>query len=477
MSAAVETGLANRQTVVELVRTFEECEREIRASFAAIDGAQRRLGAAFNTGGARMDISTRKLWGGRTSFDFSDPEPAIIEFRRVCWARLIERLDLRRVMSVARWNKLSDQIEKGPDSEVPEITVENVLGMADGFRSQMGDMIRESVKEVYDFLRPHRSEYKSNSEFGIGKRVVLENLVTYEWGWRVNYYYRQHLTALENVFRLLDGRKHGTDGYYSELESAINAVDKGEPCRGETTYFRFRGHLKHTLHIEFTRPDLVALFNQVAGGGMLPQKSDAKPRRQAPADVLAAAVERARHEGFGAGVDANFFETPFGLADDVIAKLDLAPGMILLEPSAGNGALVRAALAACPGLGVRCIEQDEAHVHALRGLIKPMYVSIADFLTFSPNPDSDFDRVAMNPPFSHQRDILHVSHAFRFLKPDGVLVAIMSAGAVFRETKIARAFRELVADNEGQIRNNPPGSFKESGTNVNTVMVRMRRAA
>lgn len=86
-----------------------------------------------------------------------------------------------------------------------------------------------------------------------------------------------------------------------------------------------------------------------------------------------------------------------------------------------------------------------------------------------------YDRVLMNSPFSRERDILHVSHAFRFLKPGGVLVAVMSGGAVFREDKLSRAFRQLVAE-KGEVWNNPDGSFKESGTNVRSIMVRLRKS-
>jgi 16S rRNA G1207 methylase RsmC len=34
----------------------------------------------------------------------------------------------------------------------------------------------------------------------------------------------------------------------------------------------------------------------------------------------------------------------------------------------------------------------------------------------------------MNPPFARQADIHHVNHALKFLKPDGLLVSVMSAG-------------------------------------------------
>jgi hypothetical protein len=65
----------------------------------------------------------------------------------------------------------------------------------------------------------------------------------------------------------------------------------------------------------------------------------------------------------------------------------------------------------------------------------------------------------------------------QYLEPGGVLVAIMSSGVQFREDKLSREFREFVEANEGEIWSNPAGSFEESGTSVNTCMVRIRRRA
>jgi hypothetical protein len=59
----------------------------------------------------------------------------------------------------------------------------------------------------------------------------------------------------------------------------------------------------------------------------------------------------------------------------------------------------------------------------------------------------------------------------RFLKPDGRLVAIMSAGVSFRQDKRTTAFRKLVEERGGMIEPLPEDSFKESGTSVNTVLV------
>lgn len=77
----------------------------------------------------------------------------------------------------------------------------------------------------------------------------------------------------------------------------------------------------------------------------------------------------------------------------------------------------------------------------------------------------------MNPPFANGADIDHVSHALKFLKPSGRLVAIMSAGVKTSTTKKAKAFLELLKGYEWSFRNVPDGAFKESGTNVRVTML------
>jgi ABC-type branched-subunit amino acid transport system substrate-binding protein len=81
----------------------------------------------------------------------------------------------------------------------------------------------------------------------------------------------------------------------------------------------------------------------------------------------------------------------------------------------------------------------------------------------------------MNPPFDRERDIDHVMHAMKFLKDDGMLIAIMSAHTEFAQSKKAVAFREYIERLHGDFRDNPAGSFSSVGTNVNTIVLRVRK--
>ena len=98
-----------------------------------------------------------------------------------------------------------------------------------------------------------------------------------------------------------------------------------------------------------------------------------------------------------------------------------------------------------------------------------------DFLAIRPQGLEPYDLIVMNPPFDLERDIDHVTHALKFLKPSGSLHAIMSAGTEFRETRKAIAFRALVESMGGKFTDMPAGSFAEVGTYVNTVILRLRK--
>ncbi|QKJ88072.1 SAM-dependent methyltransferase [Paramixta manurensis] len=169
--------------------------------------------------------------------------------------------------------------------------------------------------------------------------------------------------------------------------------------------------------------------------------------------------------------DFEFFPTPPDVVRHVIYFADIRDGMRVLEPSAGQGAIAKAAHDAAADVIIDMYElmpanNDALHALNLRlsGIGEPV-----DFLTVVPAPI--YDRVVMNPPFGRQADIKHVTHAMKFLKPGGLLVSVMSSSVTFRSNKLTSDFRQLVEERSGHIEELPEGAFKKSGTMVNTVIV------
>lgn len=161
-----------------------------------------------------------------------------------------------------------------------------------------------------------------------------------------------------------------------------------------------------------------------------------------------------------------FFPTPNPVVARLIELAEIEPGMAFLEPSAGMGNI---AYELAKHGSVHCIELLTPNIEALTGTLSS--VQQADFLEVEPEPK--YDRVVMNPPFAKQADIKHVLHAFKFLKPGGRLVSVMSAGVTFRQDRLTQEFRTLVLASKGLIEELPDAAFKESGTLVKTVIVAM----
>ncbi len=166
----------------------------------------------------------------------------------------------------------------------------------------------------------------------------------------------------------------------------------------------------------------------------------------------------------------NFFRSPKPVVDEIIDRLGLFNRARVLEPSAGDGAIADGVRAVLIAGTIHVVElQDDLRV----GLTKKGYEVIgSDFLALDVEKlEFAYDRVAMNPPFRGQADIAHVMHALTFLRPGGRLVAVMSAGVRFRQDTRSTSFRTLLFTLEAEVDELPEGSFLESGTAVQTIIV------
>jgi predicted RNA methylase len=173
--------------------------------------------------------------------------------------------------------------------------------------------------------------------------------------------------------------------------------------------------------------------------------------------------------------DFEFFETPPEVTSKLLGVLELKPGDLVLEPSCGDGALIGAVLTKEPKVEVQAYEARDTAAKKTqeRFASKGVKVKNGNFLDEKPNPRFKF--VVMNPPFGRQADIDHVLHAHGFLKAKGKLVAVMSASVKFRTNRKTVEFRDFVESHGGSIEPLPTGSFKSSGTNVNTCLVMIPR--
>lgn len=209
-------------------------------------------------------------------------------------------------------------------------------------------------------------------------------------------------------------------------------------------------------------------------GGKWNRKTKAHVFTEDPTDKLNAVIECGVLEP---KVKTGYFPTPPTLVTRMIELAELDFKHMILEPSAGHGHIADE-ICSSTGLHPHEIMICEVLPENISILRKKEYiVEELEFFALAVELKSnmmDFDRILMNPPFEAQSDVSHVTTAFSLLANGGVLVAIMSSGVLFRENKKTVTFREDILDRYAVlIENNPEGSFKSSGSMVNTVMIKL----
>lgn len=156
------------------------------------------------------------------------------------------------------------------------------------------------------------------------------------------------------------------------------------------------------------------------------------------------------------------FQTPPALAARMVALADPRPGLSWLEPSAGLGRILRPILATDPASFTAC-ELDAELSGELFREFSELTLWQGDFI--EREPGATFDRIVMNPPFHMRADVRHVLHALAHLAPSGVLVGLCLAG---------RHRDEGIRPHCDHWETIPAGAFRAEGTNVETVLFRIR---
>lgn len=156
--------------------------------------------------------------------------------------------------------------------------------------------------------------------------------------------------------------------------------------------------------------------------------------------------------------DTQLFVSSDPVCRKLVTLADVRPGCRVLEPSAGTGAIVRAVLAAVPGVVCQCVEMNAALAEHLSATFPEVAVTCADFLSCA--PQAIYDRILMNPPFRHGEDLKHIRHALKMLAPGGNLVAVCANGP-----RQQREFKDVATHMEVL----PRGTF--AYTDVSTMII------
>ncbi len=380
------------------------------------------------------------------------------------WMHLITVTGMSQLMD----RTARDTLYKDLCGSVVEVTEENAYAMFEGLLEDAELIFQRGLARAFGDLD---RRFKSHDSFKFDSRVILTHMFNDWGGWNSHSRMMETLADIERVFAVLDKQKPDANG----LREAISK-DRGgylpHQSVTETPYFRIKGYKNGNAHLWFTREDLVEKANKVLAayyGEVLP---DAAPH---PNDMS----DKDLHSKSGElSTQLQFYPTPKPVMDYCLQGLNIGPDDIILEPSAGEGGMVRELLKT-PAKRIDAIEVDASRA-ALMGVTlqnSRMTVQCANFLTMHARPE--YDHVIMNPPFHGTHWMQHVMHAFDFLKPGGHLTAVLPVTAELGESRKHVVFREWVEKHTPRytraFQDLPAESFASSGTRINTVILRVRK--
>lgn len=161
-----------------------------------------------------------------------------------------------------------------------------------------------------------------------------------------------------------------------------------------------------------------------------------------------------------------FYPTPPELAAELVALADIGPEDIVLEPSAGQGGLLREIAKYHPAR-IECCELMFENRVVLRE--QGWEVVGEDFLAL--DTYARYTRIVANPPFSNDQDMRHVRHMYALLGFGGVMVVVMSAKFLESALDEHRAFREWLEARQAIIEPLGVGAFDAIGVDVATTLV------
>ena len=254
------TDIVKRNTVAEMVRAYQLAEKEVKAGYRLIFRANQR-----SAGGVHTELRYK---------DEKDViADCLLEMKREVWKGIIDKLNVRQMMSTVKANELDAQLygqdsrnwkHDGSIKELPEVTEENIWQTIKGLMDNLGNFQTEAIQEAFDTIRRNSEGYKSTEEgFKVGEKSVLTLMTeaNYSGGLRIRYNSEQRARVIENAFRLLDG-KGPAQSNKAEICEKLQAGSEGE-----TEYYRFRAFKNGNLHVWFKRMDLVKKLNEIGAQG------------------------------------------------------------------------------------------------------------------------------------------------------------------------------------------------------------------
>jgi len=435
------TQIAIRARLTEIITEYNEKKELLSEELHTFQKAGTQLKSAST------------VWGqwGRETVDVGNIYIETLERALLCsaWLALYEKLELKTLMS-ADDKRLFDQAMSRP----PEFTLDNIKAtFGDYIADPWGNILR-GLAEVFCGLD---QSYKSHDKVKIGVSGLPKRIIMGGFGGYSSYGY-DRVRDIINALAAYQGKPLAEWAEMNALQKNGEALIKGwvhTDNDGKEKPYPGRGLWLHKFkngngHLFFDPETLKDINRALAEyyGEVLADCHEEKPTDRATSTEVSK--------------DLQYYPTPEDTVRRVLRDIYIRDNDRVLEPSCGCGRFLDQIRKETPKAKLWGIEIDPTRAAQARA--KGHDVLVANFLQTKPEPV--YDVVIMNPPFYGKHYAKHVEHALKFLKPGGILKAILPI--------TARTDHGLF-DGRGEFHDLPVGSFRESGTNINTTVLTIRK--
>lgn len=163
-----------------------------------------------------------------------------------------------------------------------------------------------------------------------------------------------------------------------------------------------------------------------------------------------------------------FFATPENIAKKLVALADIRDYDDILEPSCGQGAIIKEINRVTDSVP-DCYELMDVNRSIIANSELKYNLKGFDFLEASEG--KVYTKIIANPPFSKNQDIDHLYKMFSLLRPNGKIVSIMSESWLTGLTKKQVDFKSWLYEQDFDLIPLEKGTFKESGTMISSTIL------
>lgn len=417
--------LANRRVVGDIVDEYNYKIANLKNALASFDQA-------------KTDIMTASCVAGGMTGKYVDlgrvyDHQMAHMIRHSAWDKLYKVANLDVVLT-AKDRSIYAQSMIDP----PEFNLDNIIATFGEHIKDPRKSILRGLAEVFCDLDPY---YKSHEKIKIGAAKMPKRVIISGFDW-FNSSATDKLKDIINALSVYQGRP------LLDYAKVKGFADDGELLR-ESHGLWLKRFNNGNGHLFFGKRALQDINSALAEfyGDVLADTNEEKPSEKQQSKEVSK--------------DLQYYPTPKSVIDRYLIPNIHLENAKVLEPSCGCGRILDALKG--KGAVVSGVEFDSGRAAESRS--KGHNVLQANFLEVEPDPVYDY--VVMNPPFYGRHYAKHIKHAYKFLKDNGSLYSILPSSARYDHNELDEfgcSWTDL-----------PVGSFSESGTNINTSLVAIRK--